>query len=61
MQAGVRSFGLFHHNQERGDDAVLAIVEDCRARVAAAGRDLEVFGVTQETQIALQAAAVPRP
>ena len=60
IAAGVRRFGLVHHNQDRGDEEVAALVEDCRVRVAAAGLDMEVFGATQETEVALQP-ALPRP
>ncbi|MGB8718260.1 MAG: MBL fold metallo-hydrolase [Desulfobacterales bacterium] len=45
LQAGVRRFGLFHHNQERTDAQLDAIVADCRQRVAAAGKQMECFAV----------------
>jgi ribonuclease BN (tRNA processing enzyme) len=30
MEAGVKQFGLFHHNQDRTDQELDRIVEDCR-------------------------------
>lgn len=53
LEAGVKRFGLFHHNQDRTDDAVDAMVLDCKARAKAAGADLEIFALTQETEIVL--------
>ncbi|NLO92118.1 MAG: MBL fold metallo-hydrolase [Elusimicrobia bacterium] len=47
MQAGVRELGLFHHNQNRSDSELDAIVEDCRAR---AGSRLRVFAVGCDTE-----------
>ena len=45
LQGGVARFGLFHHNQERTDAQIDAIVADCRRRIAEAGKKLECFGV----------------
>ncbi len=44
--AGVRSFGLFHHNQDRNDEGVDRMVEECRQRVAQAGQPMEIFGAS---------------
>ena len=49
LDAGVGRLGLFHHNQERTDDAVDEMVADCR-RIAA-GRSLECFAVHQDMEI----------
>jgi phosphoribosyl 1,2-cyclic phosphodiesterase len=49
LDAGVGRLGLFHHNQERTDDAVDEMVTDCR-RIAA-GRPLECFAVHQDMEI----------
>ncbi len=54
LAAGVARFGLFHHNQDRPDADVQAMVEDCRRIAAQRGRpDLEIFGTTQDTEIVL--------
>jgi len=49
LDAGVGRLGLFHHNQERTDEAVDEIVADCR-RIAA-GRPLECFALHQDMEI----------
>jgi phosphoribosyl 1,2-cyclic phosphodiesterase len=49
LDAGVGRLGLFHHNQERADDAVDEMVADCR-RIAA-GSPLECFAVHQDMEI----------
>ncbi len=53
LTAGVKRFGLFHHNQDRPDDAIDAIVEKCRAIIREQGSDLDCFGVTQHTELKL--------
>ena len=53
LEAGVKSFGLFHHNQERSDDALDAILEDCRTIISAENSQLDCFALTQETEIDL--------
>ncbi len=45
LAAGVRRFGLFHHNQERSDAQVDEIVQDCRRIVAERNTHLDCFGV----------------
>lgn len=50
LDAGVRRFGLFHHNHERSDDAVDRIVADCRRVVAERGSTLEVFAVASTSE-----------
>ncbi|MBN2438957.1 MAG: MBL fold metallo-hydrolase [Deltaproteobacteria bacterium] len=49
LDAGVGRLGLFHHNQERTDEAVDEMVEDCRRM--AAGRPLECFAMRQDMEI----------
>ena len=49
LDAGAGRLGLFHHNQERTDDAVDEMVADCR-RIAA-GRPLECFALHQDMEI----------
>ena len=51
LDAGVARFGLFHHNQDRTDEAVDGMVDDCR-RIAA-GRPLTCFAVQQDMEIVL--------
>lgn len=53
LEARVERFGLFHHNQERGDKALDAIIEDCRTRVEQHSADMECFGVAQDMEIQL--------
>ena len=51
LDAGVGRLGLFHHNQERTDDAVDEMVADCRQ--IAAGHPLECFAMHQDMEIVL--------
>ncbi len=53
MEAKVKTFGLFHHNQERSDSSLEEIVRDCRRIVAEKGGRMEVFALTQDTEIQL--------
>ena len=53
LEAGVRQFGLFHHNQERSDDEVDEIVSDCRGIIAERESKMECFALTQQTEIRL--------
>ena len=53
MDAGVKKFGLFHHNQERLDDEIDAMVDDCKKIISAQGASLKCFAVAQSMQIAL--------
>lgn len=46
LTAGVKRFALFHHNQDRTDEQMDQLVEDCRRRVAETGRDLEVMAMS---------------
>ncbi len=45
LSAGVKRFGLFHHNQNRTDDQLDDIVADCRERVRTAGSGMEVLAM----------------
>jgi len=51
MAARVKRFGLFHHNQDRDDRRMDAIVEACRNLILVEGADIECFGVTQDTAL----------
>ena len=53
VQAGVGRFGLFHHNQDRPDEAQDAIVLDCRRLLLDQKRNMECFALTQTTELTL--------
>lgn len=48
IDAGVKQFGLYHHNQERTDDSLDAVVAKCRGIIAERGVELECFAVPQD-------------
>lgn len=54
LDAGVTRLGLFHHNQDRTDDQVDAMVAMCREMIADAGSGTECFGVRQGMEIRLE-------
>ena len=51
LEAGVKSFGLFHHNQERSDDAVDEIVADCHRIIDEKGSNLDCFAMYEGQEI----------
>ena len=53
LEAKVKRFGLFHHNQERTDDAVDKIVDHCRNIVKDNNTALDCFAVTEGMEINL--------
>ncbi|MCG6553480.1 MAG: MBL fold metallo-hydrolase [Candidatus Magnetominusculus sp. LBB02] len=53
MESGAKSFGLFHHNQNRTDDAQDAIVDDCQRIIAKTGSPLNCFAAYQGMEITL--------
>ncbi len=53
IKAGVKSFALYHHNQDRSDAAQDAIVERCREILAEKKIDMECFGMTQFTEVVI--------
>ncbi|HRZ86422.1 MAG TPA: MBL fold metallo-hydrolase [bacterium] len=53
IEAGVKRFGLFHHNQDRSDAAVDAIVGECRGMARTAKSDVEIFATAQDQEIRL--------
>ncbi len=53
MEAGVMKFGLFHHNQERSDEAQDAIVEDCKRIIQEKDSYLECFAMQEGQEIQL--------
>jgi ribonuclease BN (tRNA processing enzyme) len=53
LEAKVGTFGIFHHNQERSDSSLEELVQDCRRIVAERGERMEVFALSQDTEIQL--------
>ncbi len=53
MDAGVRTLGLFHHNQERTDRGVERIVDECRGIIERNGSRLKCFAVATGTRVRL--------
>ena len=54
LDAQVKKFGLFHHNQERTDTAVDEIVQNCRQIIGNNGARLECFAVYEGMEIILE-------
>lgn len=53
LSANVKKLGLFHHNQERTDDAVDLMVDECRKEITLQKRNMECFAVCQGTELVL--------
>jgi phosphoribosyl 1,2-cyclic phosphodiesterase len=53
MEAGVATLGLFHHNQDRVDAEVDAILEDCRRLLAKADLGMKCIAVAEGMEIVL--------
>lgn len=53
LEAGVKKLGLFHHNQERFDAAVEAMIGECQKEIARHGNGLECFALRQGTELTL--------
>jgi phosphoribosyl 1,2-cyclic phosphodiesterase len=53
MEAKVKQFGLFHHNQERSDAELDQMVDDCRRIVARDNRQIQCFAVQAGMEINL--------
>ena len=53
LEAGVRQFGLFHHNQDRSDAALETILQDCRRIIAAENSAMTCFALTQDSEISV--------
>lgn len=51
LQANVKVFGLFHHNQDRTDKEVDAILADCRRIVAKRGSKMKCIAVSTGTEV----------
>ncbi|MBN1547356.1 MAG: MBL fold metallo-hydrolase [Syntrophaceae bacterium] len=53
IEAGVKRFGLFHHNQDRSDRGVGRMVQECRRVVARRNLSLDCFAASQDMEIIL--------
>lgn len=53
LDANVKKLGLFHHNQERFDDAVEAMVDECQKEIARHEITLECFAMSQGAELVL--------
>jgi phosphoribosyl 1,2-cyclic phosphodiesterase len=53
LEGGVGMLGLFHHNQERVDSDVDAIVQDCRKIIQKSGKKLRCFAVGQSMEFTI--------
>jgi phosphoribosyl 1,2-cyclic phosphodiesterase len=53
IEASVRKLGLFHHNQERFDAGIEAMVDECRKEIDRRKAGLECFAVWQGMQLEL--------
>ena len=53
IDAGVKKLGLFHHNQERIDMEIDAIVNDCQEEIKKRGKNLECSAVGQSMEFKL--------
>ncbi len=54
LDAQVKNFGLFHHNQERTDAALDEIVAQCRQIIAVRRASLDCFAVQEGMEIRLE-------
>ncbi len=54
LEAGVKRLGLFHHNQDRTDQEVDTIQEDCRRIISERGSRMECFAVSSDVEIELK-------
>jgi phosphoribosyl 1,2-cyclic phosphodiesterase len=53
IEAGVKSFGLFHHDPDRTDDDIDRQVDFCREQIHQSGSDVECFACSEEMEIEL--------
>jgi phosphoribosyl 1,2-cyclic phosphodiesterase len=50
IEAGVKRFGLFHHNQDRTDEQIDKMVEDCRKIIKKQGVKMKCFAVARDME-----------
>ncbi|KJU81708.1 metal-dependent hydrolase [Candidatus Magnetobacterium bavaricum] len=53
LEAGVKQFGLFHHNQNRTDDAQDEIVADCHRIIREKNSPLQCLAISQGLEFTL--------
>lgn len=53
LAARVKSFGLFHHNQDRSDEELDELLAQCRRLIRERGAETECFCVGQDTELTL--------
>lgn len=53
IDAGVKQFGLFHHDPDRTDEDMDRCVEMCRAKIARAGAKIDCFGCMEGAEVSL--------
>jgi ribonuclease BN (tRNA processing enzyme) len=53
MGAGVKRFALFHHNQERSDEEIDEMVEECRNILNVKGLTMECFAMAQDMELSI--------
>ncbi len=53
LAAGVKRFGLFHHDHNRDDDELDAIVQKCREIIKSKKSHMECFALTQNSEFNL--------
>ncbi|HAH06463.1 MAG TPA: MBL fold metallo-hydrolase [Elusimicrobia bacterium] len=53
LTSEVKSYGLYHHNQDRTDRQVDAMVSECRRRIRREGSKLRCFAVAQDQEVRL--------
>jgi phosphoribosyl 1,2-cyclic phosphodiesterase len=51
LKAGVKRLGLFHHNQDRTDDEVDEIVDECRRLIKKEKSELDCFAVAEGMEV----------
>lgn len=51
LEAGVKRFGLFHHNQDRTDEQIDRMVLDCKKIIKEKGSNMECFAVAKDMEI----------
>ncbi|HLA50242.1 MAG TPA: MBL fold metallo-hydrolase, partial [Thermodesulfovibrionia bacterium] len=51
IEAEVKRFGLFHHNQDRTDEQIDRMVEDCRRIINQKGSSMECFAVAKDMEL----------
>lgn len=50
LEAGVKALGLFHHNRDRSDDDIEALVSGCSKRLQDQNSSIECFAVAQDAE-----------